>query len=101
MRVDCIWKEVSLSLCSCFPYRVYERGLVCIFFFFFFFCYCYKDLVGTHWNYRDGNHSDFCGIIPIFKSDFRITIPDIKIPANNDFKTVPDEIKEFGKKLQV
>ena len=45
---------------------------------------------------RDANHSDFCGIIRIFKSDFRITISDIKIPANNDFKSVPDKIKEVA-----
>ena len=45
---------------------------------------------------RDANHSDFCGIVPIFKSDFHITISDIKILANNDFKMVPDKIKEVA-----
>ena len=30
----------------------------------------------------------FCGIIPIFKYDFRIKILDIKILANNDYETV-------------
>ena len=44
--------------------------------------------------YRDANHSDFCVIIPIFKADFSITISDVKILANNDFKMVPDKIKE-------
>ena len=43
---------------------------------------------------RDANHSDFCGIVPIFNANFRITISDVKIPANNDFKMVPDKIKE-------
>ena len=43
---------------------------------------------------RDANHSDFCGIIPIFKANFRITISEVKIPANNDFTMVPDIIKE-------
>ena len=27
----------------------------------------------------------FCGILPFFKADFRITTLDIKIPQNNDF----------------
>ena len=39
---------------------------------------------------RDANHSDFCGIIPIIKANFRITILDVKITANCDFNTVPD-----------
>ena len=39
--------------------------------------------VDTH--YRDANHSDFCGIIPFFKADFRNTILGVKIPQNNDF----------------
>ena len=43
---------------------------------------------------RDANHSDFCGIIPIFKAKFSITISEVKIPANNYFKMVPDKIKE-------
>ena len=34
---------------------------------------------------RDANHSDFCGIIPFFKADCRITILDVKIPQNNYF----------------
>ena len=29
------------------------------------------------------------------KSDIRITICDIEILASNDFKTVPEKIKEF------
>ena len=33
-----------------------------------------------------------CRIIPICKADFRITISNIKITANNDFKMVPDKI---------
>ena len=41
---------------------------------------------------RDANHSDFCGIIWIFKADYRITISNVKITANNDFKMVPDKI---------
>ena len=45
---------------------------------------------------RDANHSDFCGIITIFKANFRIKISDVKIPANNDFKMVPDKIKEVA-----
>ena len=45
------------------------------------------------WFCRDGNHSGFCGII-IFKADFRIMVLEVKIPANNDFKMVPDKIKE-------
>ena len=43
---------------------------------------------------RDANHSDFCIIILFFKADFRITISDVKIPQNNDFKMVPDKIKD-------
>ena len=43
-------------------------------------------------NARDANHSDFCGIIQIFKADFRITILNVKITANNDFKMVPNKI---------
>ena len=35
---------------------------------------------------RDANPSDFCGIIPIFKVHFRITILNVKITANNHFK---------------
>ena len=42
---------------------------------------------------RDANHSDFCGIIPIVKDNFSITISDVKILENNDFNTVPDQIK--------
>ena len=42
---------------------------------------------------RDANHSDFCGIIPIFKANFGILIFDVKILQNEDFKMVPDEIK--------
>ena len=48
------------------------------------------------WFYRHANHSDFCGFIPIFKSDFRIMISDIKILANNNFKMVRDKIKEVA-----
>ena len=48
----------------------------------------------THKISGDANHSKFRGIIPIFKVNFRITILDDKIPANNDFKMVPDKIKE-------
>ena len=40
---------------------------------------------------RDANHSNFCGIIPIFKADFRITISNVKIMANNNFKMVSDK----------
>ena len=43
--------------------------------------------------YRDANHSNFCTIIPILKADFCITILNVKIPANNNFNTVPDKIK--------
>ena len=43
---------------------------------------------------RDANHSDFCGIITFFKANFRVTISDVKIPQNNDFKMVPDKIKD-------
>ena len=42
----------------------------------------------------DANHSDLCGIIPVFKYDVCITISDVKILANKDFKTVSDKIKE-------
>ena len=41
---------------------------------------------------RDANHSDFCGIMPIFKANFRFTISNVKITENNDFKMVPDKI---------
>ena len=41
---------------------------------------------------RDANHSDFCRIILIFKAGFRITILNVKITANNNFKMVPDKI---------
>ena len=41
---------------------------------------------------RDANHSDFYGIIPIFKANFRITISNVKITTNNNFKMVPDKI---------
>ena len=41
---------------------------------------------------RDANQSDFCGIILIFKADFRITISNIKLTTNDDFKMVPDKI---------
>ena len=44
--------------------------------------------------FRDANHSDFCGIIPFFKANFRIKILDVQIPQNNDFKMVPDKIKD-------
>ena len=42
---------------------------------------------------RDANHSDFCGIIRIFKYDFCITISDLKILAKKDFEKVADKIK--------
>ena len=42
--------------------------------------------------HKDANHSDFCGIILIFKADFRITILNVKITANNKFKMVQDKI---------
>ena len=42
--------------------------------------------------FRDANHLDFCGIMPIFKANFRIRISDVKITANNNFKMVPDKI---------
>ena len=45
---------------------------------------------------RDANLPDFCRIIPTVKSNFRITISDIKIPASNNFKMVVDEIKEVA-----
>ena len=45
---------------------------------------------------RDACHSGFCGIIPIFKSDFHIRISDIKVLANNDFQPLPDKIKEVA-----
>ena len=45
---------------------------------------------------RDANHSDFCRIISIFKSDFHIMISDIKILANNDFQLLLDKIKEVA-----
>ena len=38
------------------------------------------------------NHSDFCGMIPIIKANFRSTIVIVKITANTDFKMVPDKI---------
>ena len=41
---------------------------------------------------RDANHSDFCGIIPVFKAALRITIWNVKIMANYDFKMGPDKI---------
>ena len=34
--------------------------------------------------------------MPIFKSDFHVMISNIKIPENNDFKSVPDKIKEVA-----
>ena len=34
---------------------------------------------------RDANHSNFCGIIPFFEADFRITISNVKIPQNKEF----------------
>ena len=43
---------------------------------------------------RDTNHYDFCGIIPFYKVNFRITISDIKIPQNKSFKMVPDKIMD-------
>ena len=36
---------------------------------------------------------NFCGIIPIFKPDFRITISSVKITANNNYKMVPNKIQ--------
>ena len=41
---------------------------------------------------KDANHLDFCGILLIFKADFRITILTVKITAKNDLKMVPDKI---------
>ena len=38
------------------------------------------------------NHYNFCGILPIFKVNFPITISNVKITANNHFKMVPDKI---------
>ena len=35
---------------------------------------------------------DFCGIIPIFKANFCISISEVKIRANNDFNMVADKI---------
>ena len=35
---------------------------------------------------RDAIHSDFCGIVPVFKSDFRIMILDIKFQQMTIFK---------------
>ena len=58
--------------------------------------------------YRDANHYDFCGIIPIFKANFRITIFDVKIRQIAVSKMIPDKIKEvtstctpIWRKLQV
>ena len=42
---------------------------------------------------RDANHSYFCGLLPIFKANFHITISDV-IPANNNFTLVLGKIKE-------
>ena len=42
---------------------------------------------------RDVNHSNFCGIIPLIKANFHISISDVKIPANKDFNTVTDKVK--------
>ena len=54
-----------------------------------FLCYLQLHI----YDYRDANHSDFCGIIPIFKADFHITTSEVQIPLNNDFNMVPDKIK--------
>ena len=45
---------------------------------------------------RDANHSNFCGIIPFFKTDFRITISDIKFRKITilQAKMVPDKIRD-------
>ena len=47
---------------------------------------------GLKYVYRDANHSDFCGILPIFKANFRIMILNVKIMANDKLKMVPDKI---------
>ena len=47
------------------------------------FCFIKQSLIGQISRYA--NHSDFCGIIPFFKADFRIMILDVKIPQNNNF----------------
>ena len=46
--------------------------------------------------YRDANHSNFCGIIPFFKADFRNTILDVKFRNMMilQAKVVPDKIKD-------
>ena len=41
---------------------------------------------------RDANHSNYCGIILIFKAYFRIRISNVKISANNNLKMVPNKI---------
>ena len=51
-----------------------------------------KELIVDYAAVGDANHSDFCGIIPIFKANFRITISNVKIAANNNLKMVPDKI---------
>ena len=45
---------------------------------------------------RDANHSDFCGIIPFFKADFRITILKSKFRKMTILQAnmVPDKIKD-------
>ena len=45
---------------------------------------------------RDANHSDFCGISPFFKANFRITILDVKFRKITILhaKMVPDKIKD-------
>ena len=50
-------------------------------------------LLHCHNKHRDANDSDFCGIIPIFKANFRIMISNFKIMANNNLKMVPDKIR--------
>ena len=49
-------------------------------------------IVNIDYLYRDANHSDFCGIVQIFKVDFPITILKVYIRAIDDFKMVPDKI---------
>lgn len=49
----------------------------------------------SYWH-RDANHSNFCGVIPIFKSVLRIMFSEIKIPASKDLKMLQDKIKEVA-----
>ena len=51
----------------------------------------------THEVSRDANHSNFSGIKQIFKAVFHITISNVKIKANNDFKMVPDKIMRVSR----